>query len=59
MTDAELQTAIDKVVVQAAASGPLRDLATRHLETLYKVQAMRAMQLHAPGVRPGAIVEVK
>lgn len=65
MTPQELQEAIDKTMAMAMSTqggyqhDKFRELAKEHLQALFKVQAMRAMQLHAPGVRPGAIVEVK
>lgn len=61
MTDADLQLAIDKTAVLAMSSpggSTLRELAQRHVQELFRVQAVRAGLLHAPGVRPGAIQEV-
>ena len=64
MTDADLQLAIDKTMAMAMSTiggyqhDKFRELAKEHLSSLYKAQVMRAMQLHEPGVRPGAIREV-
>lgn len=60
MTDADLQQAIDKTAALAGASAgePLRSLYRDHLAALLKVQATRAALVHAPGVRPGAFMEM-
>lgn len=65
MTDAELQVAIDKTMAMAMSTlgnyhhDKFREMAKEHLNSLFKIQAMRAGLLHEPGVRPGAIVEVQ
>lgn len=66
MTPQELQQAIDSAVTVIKGEANynesykrLREVAVAHVAALYKVQVIKAEAVTVPGVRPGAIVEVK